>query len=149
MDDELQLPESSLFTDRNFNPCVKYEPNKEFINPNPGRRNTGYSNVWNLPDEAVEKKLINDGFFKVRKLEDGSWIGCKKLAYTMSVCIDITPTTPYAYRWCFKDPKEAFEFCDTVKEFDEIPVKRLSLQGHRFTSESRLVVTDKLGLKKW
>lgn len=142
---------SLLFKSRDIdNAYDPYPPNQEWVNPNPGQRNVGYSDVWDKPDEEVIKYLTDEEhFIKVRKLEDGSFVGCMKLMYTMSVCIDITPTTPYAYRWCFKDPEEAFYFCDNIKEFDEIPVKRLSLQGHRFALESRLVVTDKLGLKKW
>jgi hypothetical protein len=89
-----------------------YPPNQEWVNPNPGQRNVGYSDVWDMPDEEVIKYLTEvEMFGRVRKLEDGSFVGCMKLAYTMSVCTDITPSTPYAYRWCFKDPEEAFYFC--------------------------------------
>ena len=145
----MEISSNSIFSKIPFSKDERLPPEQEFFNPNPGRRNIGFSDVWNLPDEEVEKKLTNEGFYKVRKLEDGSFVGCMKLMHTMSVCIDITPTTPYAYRWCFKDPEEAFYFCDNIKEFDEIPVKRSSLQGHRFALESRLVVTDKHGFKKW
>lgn len=127
-----------------------YPPNQEWANPNPGQRNMGYSDIWDKPDEEVIKYLTEvEMFSRVRKLEDGSFVGCMKLAFTMSVCCDITPTTPYAYRWCFKDPEEAFYFCDNIKEFDEIPERRQTLQGHRYTKESRLAATDQLGIKRW
>ena len=141
----------SLFKSRDLNNAYEsYTPNQEWVNPNPGQRNVGYSDVWDKPDEEVIKYLTEvEMFSRVRKLEDGSFVGCMKLTYTMSVCCDISPTTPYAYRWCFKDPEEAFYFYDNIKEFDEIPERRQTLQGHRYTRESRLAATDNLGFKRW
>ena len=141
----------SLFKSRDLNNAYEsYTPNQEWVNPNPGQRNVGYSDVWGKPDEEVIRYLTDEEhFIKVCKLEDGSFVGCMKLTYTMSVCCDISPTTPYAYRWCFKDPEEAFYFCDNIKEVDEIPEHRTSLQGHRYIGESRLAATDQLGLKRW
>lgn len=147
MNQSLPLLFKSRDIDNTYDP---YPPNQEWVNPNPGQRNVGYSDVWDKPDEEVIKYLTDEEhFIKVRKLEDGSFVGCMKLAYTMSVCCDISPTTPYAYRWCFKDPEEAFYFCDNIKEFDEIPERRKTLQGHRFARESRLAATNHLGLKRW
>lgn len=46
-----------------------YPPNQEWINPNPGQRNVGYSDIWNKPDEEVIKYLTEVGeFSRVRKL---------------------------------------------------------------------------------
>lgn len=155
---EVKVPQSAkipainmLFVSRDLDHTGHiYPPNQEWVNPNPGQRNAGYSDVWDKPDEEVIKYLTDvEGFSRVRKLEDGSFVGCMKLMYTMSVCTDITSSTPYAYRWCFKDPQEAFYFCDNIKEFDEIPEHRTSLQGHRFAREPRLAATDQLGFKRW
>lgn len=64
--------------------------------------------------------------------------------------MDITPTSPYAYRWCFADPVEASRFYETAVEYDEIPTVRTSLKGHRYGSNSpRLIEYDKLGFPKW
>lgn len=155
---EVKVPQSAkipainmLFVSRDLDHTGHiYPPNQEWVNPNPGQRNASYSDAWDKPDEEVIKYLTEvGGFSRVRKLEDGSFVGCMKLMYTMSVCTDITSSTPYAYRWCFKDPQEAFYFCDNIKEFDEIPEHRTSLQGHRFAREPRLAATDQLGLKRW
>ena len=85
-----------------------------------------------------------------RQLSDGSWCGLLQLLYTLSVCMGITPTDAYVYRWCFEDPIEAAHFYKTAVEYDEIPVRRESLVGHRHTTDLPLYVEfDQLGLPKW
>ncbi|WP_151708839.1 hypothetical protein [Acinetobacter brisouii] len=103
-----------------------------------------------MSDDEVRSYLLNEcDFMEVRKLEDGAWIGLLKLAFTLSVCMDIGPITPFAYRWCFKDPREARLFFSTAQAFDDIPAVRTSLKGHRYISEPRIVEYDELGLPKW
>lgn len=104
-----------------------------------------------MTDEQVEKYLIDDcDFIKVRKLESGEWIGILKLIFTTSVCMDIDYITPYVYRWCFEDKEEAELFFETAKEYDEIPIKRESLKGHRYNKDNPLLIEyDSLGFKKW
>lgn len=127
------------------------EPNKEIINPEPGTRASNViHNFNNRSDEEVIEFLLSQNYINPRKLADGSWVALYRLAYTLSVCTDITPMSPYAYRWCFSDPEEAKYFLDTITEFDEIPVRRESLKGHRFHHEyGRMVKYDQLGFKQW
>lgn len=100
-------------------------------------------------DEDVIKHLHSEMFIKPRKLADGSWVAISRLTTTWSVCCDITRMTPYAYRWCFLDLAEAEYFLENIQEFDEIPERRSSLTGHRFSRYARLAAFDHLGLKRW
>ena len=129
----------------------RVEPFKVETNPNPGTRvNRGvYGDRIEEDPNRMIPYMESEGFTEVRQLEDGSWIGIYPLFATWSVCLDVTKDTSYGYRWCFKDPEEAFYFCDNIKEFDEIPEHSTSLQGHRFAREPRLAATDQLGLKRW
>ena len=129
----------------------KAEPGVEIKNPIPVERNISrYHNFGDWSDEQIETHLLeHEKFIKVRKIEDGSWIGIMPLFTSTSVCCDIGPATQFAYRWCFKDPAEAEEFFNEVKEFDDAPENKSSLVGHRFTRMSRLYKTDKNGFKRW
>mgnify|MGYP006961050029 CR=1 FL=1 len=104
-----------------------------------------------MSDEQVETYLIEEcDFIKVRKLESGEWIGILKLMFTTSVCMDIDYMTPYVYRWCFENKEEAEFFFENAKEYDEVPVKRESLKGHRYNRDEPLLVEyDEHGFKKW
>ena len=134
-----------------MNRYTRSEPNTEWLNPESGVRAIRPPYVAVDPNDDVKfpNWLTLQNFINIRKLEDGCWVGIYQLAYTWSVCSDITYGSQYAYRWCFKDPEEAFYFCDNIKEFDEIPERRQTLQGHRYTKESRLAATDQLGIKRW
>ena len=138
----------------------KDEPEKMVINPNPGIR--GYrlpkeffpelkDLAWPGMTSAQVLKYLEDNFYvNPRQLDDGSWVAIFPLATTWSVCTDITRESPYAYRWCFTDLKEAEYFLDTIKEFDEIPTHRDSLRGHRFEGGfARVLQYDKDGFRKW
>lgn len=127
------------------------KPNTEYVNPEPGIKATSmYDSFLAWKDEDVVKFLIENRFTNPKKLKDGSWVATMQLIYTLSVCTDITPMTPYAYRWCFKDPEEAMYFLENIQEFDEIPERRSSLKGHRYHGlDARLIAYDELGLKKW
>lgn len=129
---------------------IKAVPNSEMVNPNPSRRNDGFAERFDhWSDEDVIARLAEEKFEQPRKLKDGSWVALYRLAYTWSVCCDITQHSPYAYRWCFKDEQEARYFLETMEEFDDIPVKRESLKGHRYNEEPRLYAFDQFGLSRW
>lgn len=88
-------------------------------------------------DEKVRDYLINScEMLDVRKLADGEWIGLYRLIYTLSVCMGIGEITSFKYRWCFEDPTEAILFFHTAVEFDDIPVQRNSLKGHRYSERT-------------
>lgn len=128
----------------------KESANKEIINPNPSKRNDGYGERFdNWSDQDVIARLEGESFIHPRKLADGSWVAIYRLAFTWSVCCDITKQTPYAYRWCFKDKEEALYFLETLEEFDDIPVRRESLTGHRYNTEPRLYAFNELGMSRW
>ncbi|HCU0313187.1 TPA: hypothetical protein OUE34_005267 [Klebsiella pneumoniae] len=97
------------------------------------------SSIYSTNPSEVENFLFGQGFIKVRKIDDGSWIGILPLAYTTSVCMDIEEITPFRYRWCFANPVEALYLFDTATEFYEIPKKRSSLKGHRYRVAPLLV----------
>lgn len=102
-----------------------------------------------LNDDVVVDILLGHGFKKVRKIKDGSWIGILPLAFTTSVCMDIEEINPFRYRWCFSDPSEANHFFDTADDYDEVPIKRNSLKGHRYRGEPLLREQDEFGFDKW
>lgn len=136
------------------------EPNSVIVNPFPGR--PGYrlpaeyfpeeiDLAWpGLNENEILKFLEDNRYLKARKIKDGSWAAIFPLAYTWSVCTDITKRSTYAYRWCFKDPEEAIFFLERIEEFDEIPTRTESLQGHRFESGfARVIHYGKDGFRKW
>ena len=102
-------------------------------------------------EEQVHSFLRENNFLAFRQLPNGEWIGMMRLMFTMSVCMDITPMSPYAYRWCFEDPMEAIGFYENATEFDEVPApeKRKSLKGHRYARKPLLVENDERGFPKW
>lgn len=114
-------------------------------------RQYGWGSFEGWPENEVRDFLITKcNIIHARQLPDGSWCGLLQLLYTLSVCMGITPTDAYVYRWCFEDPKEAAHFYKTAVAYDEIPVRRESLVGHRHTTGIPLYVEfDQLGLPKW
>jgi hypothetical protein len=129
----------------------RVEPFTVETNPNPGTRvNRGiYGDRLEEDPTRMIPYMESEGFTEVRQLEDGSWIGIYPLFTTWSVCLDVTKDTSYGYRWCFKDYDEALYFARTVKEFDEIPVKRESLKGHRYRDDPRIKMSNQLGFLRW
>ena len=106
-------------------------------------------NFNNMTPQQVEEYLIQQGFIKVRQLNDGCWIGVLKLVFTTSVCMDIGEISPFSYRWCFQDQREADHFFNTAVDFDEVPEMRNSLRGHRYRDRPLLVEKDEFGFDKW
>lgn len=102
-----------------------------------------------LPPEQIREFLLEQGFLRVRQLEDGSWIGVLRLVFTTSVCMDIDEFSPFRYRWCFADPAEANHFFETAVDYDEVPTKHDSLKGHRYRGEPLLREKDEFGFDKW
>ncbi len=134
-----------------MNRYTRGEPNTEWVNPAPGVRQyiSPYASVDVNDEVEFPKWLAMQHFTNIRRLEDGSWVGIYPLAYTWSVCSDITHGSQYGYRWCFKDYDEALYFVENMKDFDEIPTRRESLKGHRYSDNPRIKITDELGLQKW
>lgn len=93
--------------------------------------------------------LSEEGFINPKKLDDGEWVAIMKLAFTVSVCCGIGRFTAFKYRWCFKDPQEAFYFLENIKDFDEVPTRRASLKGHRYIGSPLYTEKDERGFDKW
>lgn len=148
LSDEKEILEK-VFSARDRELDALFPPGTEWVNPEPGRMNIERTRWQDMSDEEVIGFLTERKFTNIRKLEDGSFVGCLKLFSTISVCTDIGQCTAYAYRWCFVDPKEAEDFCNSIKEFDEVPVNRSSLRGHRYAEKARLAKVDNLGFVKW
>lgn len=101
------------------------------------------------PEADVLAFMDENLYLMPRQLEGGEWVGMVKLAFTWSICTDVTPGCPFKYRWCFEDKAEALYFLETMQDFDEIPVHKNSLRGHRYTTEPLYRETDELGIEKW
>lgn len=100
-------------------------------------------------DEEVAEFLKSQGYEMFRKLPNGEWVMLVKLAFTFAVCVGVSPSTTYKYRWCFENWAEALLFYSTVKDVKEVPIHRESLRGHRYCDSPRLFVFDELGFCKW
>ncbi|WP_454889995.1 hypothetical protein [Serratia quinivorans] len=100
-------------------------------------------------DDSVIDFMTANGYTNIRKIHDGTWSGIIRLAFTHSVCMDVSPLTPFRYRWCFEEKAEALYFVENVKEFDEIPERKQSLRGHRYLGVALYVEKDEFGLPKW
>ena len=100
-------------------------------------------------DEEIIAWLKRQNYIGPRKLDDGTWVAINKLMYTWSVCVDMDEVTAYRYRWCFEDINEARHFLATIKEFDEVPVRRNSLKGHRYSGVPLLEEHWPNGRAKW
>ena len=102
------------------------------------------------PAEERDAFFRDNLYIPPRQLADGDWAGIVRLAFTWSVCMGITPSMPFTYRWCFEDKAEAEFFLATAQDVDEIPVRKTSLKGHRYTSREPLYrEKDRLGFDKW
>lgn len=134
-----------------MNPSV-FNNQPEGINPLPGIDRSKALPHWTFEEWEDEKVLTfmeeNDMLYP-RKLDDGSWVAMHRLLFAWSICCDVKPIEQYSYRWCFTDQEEALYFLNTIKEFDEVPVKRNSLKGHRYVDAPRLISYDKNGFKRW
>lgn len=122
----------------------------DVFNPYPGSRSVA------APDELLKMQdeewflayLKNNRIENIRYV-DGAWCGLQQLAFTWSVCCDVTINSTFAYRWCFEDKEEALFFLNTMASFDDVPAKRESLKGHRYRDSPRMVQFDNLGFAKW
>jgi len=116
------------------------------------KHNLSTASFDDWPDDLMIEFLTKiNNFFAVRRLADGSVVGATQLLTTVSVCTGIEPLTPFMYRWCFQDPREAKFFYQNVIELDEVPAidNRTSLVGHRYRREPLLMEYDQFGYAKW
>lgn len=100
-------------------------------------------------DNEIKAWIEANHYLMPRKLDDGSWVAISRLMYTWAVCVDMDEVTAYRYRWCFGDITEALHFLSTIKEFDEVPVRRKSLKGHRYSGDPLLVEYCERGYPRW
>ena len=123
----------------------------DFDNPKPGTRN--YASEYEMAQvndvEFMIAFLERNHFKNIRRLEDGSWVGVIRLAYSWAVCSDIMITTIYAYRWCFKTENAAVTFIESMVHFDDIPEDRGMLVGHRYLTEPRVNRIDEYNSPRW
>ncbi len=109
-----------------------------------------FIDVFSSGSESDIKAWIEaNHYIMPRILDDGSWVAISKLAYTWAVCVDMDAVTAYRYRWCFADFSEALYFLNTMTDFDEVPTRRESLKGHRYSGEPLLVEHWPNGEPRW
>jgi len=75
----------------------------------------------------IEKKLEIDknyfegmGYFQVRQLDDGTWVGLIPLMFTTGLCIGLDEVG-YAKRYCFKEAMKAWFESMQLINFDDVP----------------------------
>lgn len=65
-----------------------------------------------------EEFFLSQGYHKVRKLEDGNFIGLGKLIFTTAIYVDLD-AIGYDKRFCFKDPEKAVCEFNRMKSVDD------------------------------
>lgn len=100
-------------------------------------------------EEDVISFLGGKGYSKPKRLADGSWCAIVRLFTTFAVCTDVSQSSPYAYRWCFKTEEAAEKFLDVIENFDDVPEDTSQLRGHRYHDLPRMVGFDKNGFSRW
>lgn len=125
------------------------------LNGNPLPHNADVPSVAfdNATDEQVLAFLESQSLDRrlCRKLDDGEWICLMPLTFSVSVCMGISPTSTFKYRWCFNVPYFAVLFFLTATAFDDVPDELMKsfLVGHRYTDKPLYVAYDKQGHAKW
>lgn len=67
-----------------------------------------------------ENFFLDQGYLRVRKLEDGSFIGLGKLIFTTAVYVDLN-SSGYDRRYCFKEPTKALEEFEKMRTLEDEP----------------------------
>lgn len=67
-----------------------------------------------------EKFFLDQGYLRVRKLEDGTFIGLGKLIFTTAIYCDLDQQG-YDKRFCFEKPEKALEEFNKMKTINDEP----------------------------
>lgn len=109
---------------------------------------SSYTN--NISNDEFIAFLKKQGYSDIRQLPDNEWVATLKLLFTTAVCTGMDTTTPFRYRWCFKNPDHAKAFFHEITEFDEVPKNTESLVGHRQSNGvPLLMLQDENGINRW
>ncbi len=69
-------------------------------------------------DDAFRRRMVGEGYFAVRKLPSGVWIGGHEFLFTWAVVVGLR-RTGYDFRFCY--PKSEYfytEVCDFIAQWD-------------------------------
>lgn len=139
-----------IFLGHHANKNILFPPNGEWVNLEPGQRNPKALKLLGVDDALVVSFLKDQSkYFNIRRLEDGSFVATISLDFETVVYTDISSMGIFAYSWIFNEYSEAIEFGNGIKTFDEVPIKRNSLVGHRYEKMGRFARTDNFGFVKW
>lgn len=114
-------------------------------------RNVGFPE--GTTDEQVLEFFDSNGLESTmsKKLKEGDWVCILPLAFSTSVCVGVTQTECFTYRWCFNDVQTAIDFFLEIQELDEIPTDKQKehLVGHRYVRKPLYMAYDAYGFQKW
>lgn len=81
--------------------------------------------LMNPPDQQDDftRKLHQweYGFVGAKRLEDGTYVGLRRLAFTLAICIGVTETDTFKRRYCFSDITLCIDEYVKITTGDDIP----------------------------
>lgn len=79
---------------------------------------------YNAPiQDAFTRRMVEQGLFVFcRKLEDGTYIGLCRLAFTVGLCIGITESSMFERRYCYENIGDALFEYDHMTTGKHLPI---------------------------
>lgn len=74
--------------------------------------------------------LVDNGYFNIRELPDGTVAGLYRLIFTTSIATG-SDEFGWAYRWCFADPEVAASELAKLESMDDEPTGYIARRGGR------------------
>jgi hypothetical protein len=79
-------------------------------------------NPPDMQDDFTRLLLTKDYQFSGAKLlKDGTYVGLKRLAFTLSICIGVTRTDVFKRRYCFSDITQCIDEYVKITTGDDVP----------------------------
>lgn len=63
----------------------------------------------------------SEGYLGAKRLECGTYVGLYRLITTISICIGITPLSPFTRRYCYDDLTLCLAAYEEIKNGTDIP----------------------------
>lgn len=85
-----------------------------------------------IQDEFTRRMVESGLFVFCRKLEDGTYIGLCRLAFTIALCIGITESAMFTRRYCYDNAGDALFEYDTMTRGDYLPTGWIARRPETF-----------------
>jgi hypothetical protein len=84
---------------------------------------------FNFADLYMRATLELAGYSRVRKLDDGKWIGVMRMLYTTGLCYGLAPEG-YEWRYCYEHAADALLALEEWDGAGDPPGPWLKVKGH-------------------